>query len=76
MSQTNQRLMERVKASAPDARLHPTPPAAHPKAPKAKDPRRDPRIKVTRKDANTKGRDHNHQNYGGPPGVMTIMVMS
>ena len=61
---------------APDACLHPTPPAAHSKAPKTKDPRRDPKAKVTGEDTTIKGRDHNHQINSGPTGCMTLMVMS
>ena len=76
MNQTNKRLMEREKASAPDARLYPMPPAAHPKAPKTKDPRRDPNVKVTGENTTIKGRDHNHQIDSGPTGYMTLMVMS
>ena len=72
MNQTNKRLMESEKASTPDARLYPMPPAAHPKAPKAKDPRRDPKAKITDGDATLKRRDHNNQNNGGLIGSMTL----
>ena len=82
MNQTNKRLMKREKASVdtpkaivPDARLYLMPPTAHPKAPKAKDPRRDPRAKIAGGDANTKIRDHNNQNNGGPIGSMTLTVI-
>ena len=66
--------MDTTKAIVPDARLYLMPLAAHPKAPKAKDPRRDPKAKIADGDATIKRRDHNNQNNGGPSGSMTLTV--
>ena len=82
MNQTNKRLMKRenasvdtTKAIVPDARLYLMPPAAHPKAPKAKDPRRDPKAKIAGGNTTIKRKGHHNQNHSGLIGSMTLTVV-